>query len=225
MGFCWCDKPLSLLQCTELKQARGKGWGKLKHRVQGRFSERYICLSANERPMKLQMHLNKCPSKPWVRKWYPGGPHLPILSGFFDLGYTVRFQACPRELRIFLCLLRAFLGTQLVKWDSSHSGNQPWIFIGRTDAEVEAPIFWSADAKSGLIRKDSDAGWDWGQEEKGMTEDEMVGWHHWFNGHAFWANSGREWRTGKPGVLQFVGHKELDMTWWLNNNSNNSTCP
>ena len=55
-----------------------------------------------------------------------------------------------------------------------HKGNQPWIFIGKTDGEVEAPIFWSPDVKSQLIENDSDAGKDWGQEEKGATEDEMV---------------------------------------------------
>ena len=64
-------------------------------------------------------------------------------------------------------------------------GNQPWIFIGRTDAETEAPILWPPDAKSWIIRKDPDAGKDWGQEEKGTTEDEMVGWHHRLNGHEF----------------------------------------
>ena len=58
-------------------------------------------------------------------------------------------------------------------------GNQPWIFIGRTDAEAEAPILWSPDAKSRLIGKDPDSGKDWGQEEKEATEDEMVGRHHW----------------------------------------------
>ena len=58
-------------------------------------------------------------------------------------------------------------------------GNQPWIFIGRTDAEVEAPIIWPPDVKNWLIGKDPDAGKEWRQEEKGTTEDEMVGWHHW----------------------------------------------
>ena len=62
-------------------------------------------------------------------------------------------------------------------------GNQSWIFIGRTDAEAEAPILWPPNAKSWLIGKDSDAGKDWRQEEKGMTEGEMVGWHHRLNGH------------------------------------------
>ena len=59
--------------------------------------------------------------------------------------------------------------------------NQHWIFIEGTDAEAEAPILWPPDAKNWLIRKDPDVGKDWSQEEKGMTEDEMVGWHHWFN--------------------------------------------
>ena len=62
-------------------------------------------------------------------------------------------------------------------------GSQPWIFIGRTDAETEAPILWPLDVKKHLTGKDPDAGKDWGQEEKGMAEDEMVGWHHRLNGH------------------------------------------
>ena len=63
--------------------------------------------------------------------------------------------------------------------------NQSWIFIGRTDAEAETPIFWPPDAKSWLIGKDLDAGKDWGQEEKGMTEDKIVGWHHRLSGYEF----------------------------------------
>ena len=73
--------------------------------------------------------------------------------------------------------------------DSNPKGNQPWIFTGRTDVKAEAPILWPPDAKSWLIGKDRDAGKDWRQEEKGMTEDEMVGWHHWFNGHEAGQNS------------------------------------
>ena len=64
-------------------------------------------------------------------------------------------------------------------------GNQSWIFIGRTDAEAETPIRWPPDAKNWLLGKDPDAGKDWRQEEKGMTEDEMVGWHHQLDGHGF----------------------------------------
>ena len=64
-------------------------------------------------------------------------------------------------------------------------GDQSWVFIGRTDAEAVTPILFPTDAKSWLIGKDPDAGRDWGQEEKGTTEDEMVGWHHRLNGHEF----------------------------------------
>ena len=64
-------------------------------------------------------------------------------------------------------------------------GDQSWEFIRRTDAEAETPILWLPDAKSWLVGKDPDAGRDWGQEEKGMTEDEMVAWHHQRNGHEF----------------------------------------
>ena len=64
-------------------------------------------------------------------------------------------------------------------------GDQCWVFIGRTDVEAETPILWPPDSKSWLIGKDPDAGKDWGQEEKGTTEDEMVGWHHRLDGHGF----------------------------------------
>ena len=67
----------------------------------------------------------------------------------------------------------------------NHKGNQPWVFILRTDAEAEAPVLWPPDAKSQLTGKNLDARKDWGQKEKGATEDEMVGWHHWLNGHEF----------------------------------------
>ena len=93
----------------------------------------------------------------------------------------------------------------------SPKGNQSWIFIGRTDAEAEAPILWSPDTKSRLIGKDPDAGKDWGQEETGVAEDEMVGWHHirtWV-----WANSKRYWRTGKPGVLWSMGLQRVGHYW------------
>jgi len=87
--------------------------------------------------------------------------------------------------------------------------NQSWIFIGRTDAEAEALILWPPDAKSLLIRRDLDAGKDWRQEEKGMTEDETVGWQWTW----IWASSGRWWRTGKPGVLQSMGFQVVGQDW------------
>ena len=97
-----------------------------------------------------------------------------------------------------------------------HKGNQSWIFTGRTDAEAETPILWLPDVKSWLIWKDPDAGKDWGQEEKGMIDDEMVGWHHWLNVHKF------VW-TPRVGDGQRVlescsscAHKELDTSEQLN---------
>ena len=92
--------------------------------------------------------------------------------------------------------------------------DQPWDFFGRNDAKAETPVLWPPHAKNWLIGKDSDAGRDWGQEEKGTTEDEMAGWHHWLNGRV-WANSGSWWWTGRPGMLRFMG-SQRDTTEWLN---------
>ena len=90
------------------------------------------------------------------------------------------------------------MGSHKVRHDWS---NLAAAFIGRTDAEAEAPILWPPDAKSRLIGKEPDAGKDWGQEAKGVTEDEMVGWHYRLYGHEF-KQTGRKWRTGKSWVLQ-----------------------
>ena len=83
-------------------------------------------------------------------------------------------------------------------------GNQSWIFIGRTDAEAEALIFCPPDAKSWLIGKDPDAGKDWGQEEKGTTEDKTVGWHHQLNTHEFEQTPGDS-EEQNAWLLQFMG--------------------
>ena len=83
-------------------------------------------------------------------------------------------------------------------------GDQSWIYIRRTDADAEAPIIWPPEVKKWLIWKNPDAGKDWRKEEKGMTEDEMVGWHHWLDGHEF------EQALG-------VGDGQLDTTEWLLN--------
>ena len=90
-------------------------------------------------------------------------------------------------------------------------GDLPWVFIGRTDAEAETPILRPPDMKNWLIEKDPDAGKDWRLEEKGMTEDEMIGWHHWLDWHQF---------EQSPGVGDVVscspwGHKDSDTTEWL----------
>ena len=88
--------------------------------------------------------------------------------------------------------------------------NQSWIFIGRTDAE--APILWTPDAKSQFIRKDPEAGKDWRQEEKEMTEDEMVGWHHQLNGHELEQASGDGEGQGSLMGCNLWGSKESDTT-------------
>ena len=108
-----------------------------------------------------------------------------------------------------------------VPWTARRSnqnpkGNQSWIFIGRTDAEAETEIHWPPDAKNWLLGKDLDAGKDWRQEEKGMTEDEMVGWHHWLDGHEFEQALGAGDGQGSLACCSLWGHKGLDMTERLN---------
>ena len=91
-------------------------------------------------------------------------------------------------------------------------GDQSWVFIGRTAGEAETPILWPPHGKSWLIGKDSDAGRDWGQEEKGTKEDEMAGWHHWLDGRE------SQWTPGVgdgqgPGVLRFMGLQRVGHDW------------
>ena len=95
-------------------------------------------------------------------------------------------------------------------------GNQSWIFTGRTDAEAETPILWPPNAKNWLIRKDPDAGKDWSREEKGMTEDEMVGWHHQFKGHKFEYSPGVGDGQGGLACCRPWHRKESDTTKQLN---------
>ena len=94
-------------------------------------------------------------------------------------------------------------------------GDQSWIFIGRTDAEAEALILWPPDVKYWLIWKDPDSGKDWRQEEKATTEDEMVGWHHWLDGHEFEQALGVGDGQGSLMCCSPWGHKESNMTEWL----------
>ena len=104
----------------------------------------------------------------------------------WELDYKERWA--PKNLCFWIVVLEKILESAL---DSKEiqpvhpKGNQSWILIGRTDAESETPILWPPDAKNWLIWKDADAGKDWRPEEKGTTENEMVGWHHQLNGHEF----------------------------------------
>ena len=95
-------------------------------------------------------------------------------------------------------------------------GGQSWVFTGRTDVEAEIPILWPPHANSWLIGKDPDSGRNWGQEEKGMTEDEMVGWHHRLDGHGFEWTLGVGDGQGSLACCNSWGRKESDTTEWLN---------
>ena len=97
-----------------------------------------------------------------------------------------------------------------------HSEDQPWVFFGRNDAKTETPVLWPPHAKSWLIGKDSDAGRDWGQEEKGTTEDEMSGWHHWLDGHEFEWTPGDGDGQGGLACCDSWGCKESDTSERLN---------
>ena len=94
--------------------------------------------------------------------------------------------------------------------------NQSWIFTGRTDAEAETPMLRLPDAKSWFFGKDSDAGKNWRREEKGIPEDEMVGWHHWLHGHKFEQALGLGDGQGGLACCSTWGRKELDLTEQLN---------
>ena len=95
-------------------------------------------------------------------------------------------------------------------------GNQPWIFTGRSDAKAETPVLWPPEVKNWLIGKDPDAGRDWGQEEKGTTEDEIVGWHHQLNEHEFEQASGVGEGKGSLAFCSPWGHEGSNMTEQLN---------
>ena len=97
-------------------------------------------------------------------------------------------------------------------------GDQSWVFIGSTDVEAETPVLWPPDVKSWLIWKHPDAGKAW-RQEKGTTEDEMIGWHHWLNGHGFgWTPGGGDGQGGLAFCSPW-GRKELNTTERLNNNA------
>ena len=123
-------------------------------------------------------------------------------------------------LFFFFFFFRYIPRIRIARSQPVHSeGDQPWDFFGRNDAKAETPVLWPPDKKSWLIGKDSDAGKDWGQEQKGKTEDEMVGWHHWLNRHAFEQTLGDSEGQGSLVSCSPCGCKELDTTEQLNNKS------
>ena len=125
--------------------------------------------------------------------------------------WTVKKAECLRidAFELWCWRLESLLDYKDIK-PVSIKGNQSWIFTGRTNAKAEAPILWLPDVENWLLRKDSDAGNDWRWEEKGTTEDEMVGWQHRLDGHEFEQALGVGDGHGKPGMLQSMG---LQRVW------------
>ena len=143
-------------------------------------------------------------------------PNLPVIPGVSWLP-TFAFQSPIMKRTSFwgVSSKRSYLDYK--EMQPVHSkGDQPWVFFGRNDAKVESPVLWPPHEKSWLIGKDSDAERDWGQEEKGMTEDEMAGWHHWLDGYEFEWTPGVGDGQGGLACCNWWGCKESDMTEWLN---------
>ena len=125
----------------------------------------------------------------------------------------------PKKWRFWTVVLEKTLQSPLdyKEIQTVHSkGDQSWVFFGRNDAKAETPVFWPPHVKSWLIGKDFDAGRDWGQKEKGMTEDEMAGWHHWLDGRESEWTLGVGDGQGGLACCDSWGRKELDMTVRLN---------
>ena len=131
--------------------------------------------------------------------------------------WNIKKAECQRidAFELFKKTLESPLDSKKIK-PVNPKRNQSWIFIRRTDAE--APILWPPDAKKWLMRKDPDAGKDWRQEEKGTTEDKMVGWHHWLNGNEFEQASGDGEGQESLACSSPWGSKEWHRTDRLNNN-------
>ena len=148
----------------------------------------------------------------------PPGKHLPAdswLSWYANNPFCIKIDSTSKAVMLEKTL-ESPLDFKKIK-PINPKGNQPWIFLGRTDAEAETPILWPPDWKSWLIGKKPDSGKDWRQEEKEMTEDDMVGWHHWLDGHEFEFTPGVHNGQGGLAYCSPWGCKELDMTEPLKN--------
>ena len=137
-----------------------------------------------------------------------------------DVRFGLWRKLSTEELMLLNCVLEKTLDSPLdcKEIKPVHpKGDQSWVFIQRTDAEAETPILWPPHAKSWLIGKDPDSGRDWGQEEKGMTEDELAGWHYRLEAHEFvWTPRVGDGQGGLACCCDSWGHGESDTTEWLN---------
>ena len=148
-----------------------------------------------------------------LAQWWPSQAHSQWGAKGTSL---IKMLLTPEHLVCAYCIQGVFMYNSL----AGVKGKQLWILSGRTDAETEAPIRWPPNVKSQLIGKHSDAGKDWWQEEKGATQDEMIGWHHWLNGHEFGHTPGDSEGQGSLACCSPWGCKESITTKRLNNNNN-----
>ena len=146
---------------------------KYAYSLEGKYDQPDSVLKSRDSTLPTKVHLVKAMVFP--RVMYGCG------------SWTIKKAACQRIDAFELwCWKRLESPLDCKEIQPVHpKGNQSWVFIGRTDAEAETSILWPCHVKSWLIRKDPDAGRDWGQEQKRATEDEMAGWHYWLNGHGF----------------------------------------
>ena len=182
------------LQCSCLENPRDGGawWAAVYGVTKSRTRLKWLCSSSSSQAMVFTVITYGCES--WTVK------------------KAERWRIDAFELWCWRRLLR-------VPWTARRSNqsilkeiNQSWIFIGRTDVEAEVPILWPSDMKNQLTGKDPEAGKNWGQEEKGTTENEMVGWHHWLNGHEYKQTLGYNKGQGCLACHRSWGRKESDMT-------------
>ena len=149
---------------------------------------------------------------------------MSVISPYHIIGVVISFilywiDVCKHIVLCGLNVLEETLESSLEckKIQPAHSkGDQPWVFFGRNIAKAEISVLWPSRKKSWLIGKNSDAGRDWGQKEKGTTEDEMPGWHHQLNGPEFEWTPGVGDGQGGLACCDLWGRKESDMTKWLN---------
>ena len=169
--------------------------------------------------LKLNIQKTKVMASGPITSWEIDGETVETVSDFILGGSKITaYGDCSDEIeRHLLPGGKVMTNLDSMEIQPVHpKGDHSWMFIGRSDVEAETPILWPPDSKSWLIWKDPDAGKDWGQEEKGMTEDEMVGWRHRFNGHDSGWTPGVGDGQGGLVCCDSWGRKELDTTERLN---------
>ena len=181
--------------------------GDCNHEIKKRLFLGRIAMSNPDSVLKSRHHfINK---GPYSQSYVFPSSHV----WMWELGYKESWIL--KHLRFWTVVLEKTLESPLDSKEIKRvnpKGNQPWTFIGRTNAEAKAPVLWPPDVKSWLTGKEPDAGKSWGQEEKVVTEDEMVGWHHWLNGHEFEKTQGDSDGQRSLACSSSWGHKALNIT-------------